>query len=83
MGLGEIQIITPESVTGIGSGLRMFEFPALRWRFSTNIWKRSRRMTDENKIYRCRHCHVQVISKTNTRAILGRSHGKHCPRRNK
>ena len=36
-----------------------------------------------SKIFRCRHCKVQVVSKTNTKAILGRAHGKHCPRRNK
>jgi RNase P subunit RPR2 len=35
------------------------------------------------KKYICKHCKVQVISGTNTRAILGREHGKHCPRRNK
>lgn len=29
----------------------------------------------------CRHCKVPVISRTNLRAILGREHGKHCPRR--
>lgn len=29
----------------------------------------------------CKHCKVQVISKTNLKAILGRQHGKHCPRR--
>lgn len=34
-------------------------------------------------IYRCKYCHVQVVSKTNTSAILGRKHGKHCRRRNK
>lgn len=32
---------------------------------------------------RCKHCKVPVVSKTNVRAILGRVHGKHCPRRNK
>lgn len=37
----------------------------------------------ENKIYLCKHCKVRVVSKTNTQAILGRSHGKHCPRRYK
>lgn len=36
-----------------------------------------------NKIYRCKHCKVQVVSKENTNAVLGKSHGKHCPRRNK
>jgi hypothetical protein len=36
-----------------------------------------------SKIFRCKHCKVQVVSKTNTKAILGRAHGKHCPRRNK
>lgn len=37
----------------------------------------------ETKIYRCKHCKVQVISKTDTHAVLGHAHGKHCPRRNK
>lgn len=31
----------------------------------------------------CKHCKVDVISKTDTRAVLGKEHGKHCPRRNK
>jgi len=31
--------------------------------------------------YRCKHCQVPVIGKTDFRPILGRSHGKHCPRR--
>lgn len=35
------------------------------------------------KKYICKHCKVPVVSNTNTRAILGREHGKHCPRRNK
>lgn len=34
-----------------------------------------------NKVYRCRHCKVRVVSKENTRAVLGQQHGKHCPRR--
>lgn len=30
--------------------------------------------------YRCKHCKVPVISKTDTRAILGKVHAKRCPR---
>lgn len=33
--------------------------------------------------YLCRHCKVQVVSKTNHKAIYGREHKKCCPRRNK
>lgn len=29
----------------------------------------------------CKHCKVPVVSRTNTQAIFGREHGKHCPRR--
>jgi hypothetical protein len=32
-------------------------------------------------IYKCKHCHVQIISKFDFRPILGREHGKKCPRR--
>lgn len=35
------------------------------------------------KRYICKHCHVQVISKLDTRPALGKVHGKRCPRRNK
>lgn len=35
------------------------------------------------KKYICKHCKTEVVSKTDSRAILGRVHGKHCPRRNK
>ena len=35
------------------------------------------------KRYVCKHCHVTVVSKTNHRPILGREHGKSCPRKNK
>lgn len=31
--------------------------------------------------YLCKFCHVPVISKTDFRAIVGREHGKKCPRR--
>lgn len=34
------------------------------------------------KLYRCKYCGVRVISKTDTRAILGKTHAKRC-RRNK
>lgn len=40
-------------------------------------------MAEANTIYRCKFCHVQVVSKTNTAPILGKSHGKHCRRRHK
>jgi hypothetical protein len=40
-------------------------------------------MADEHKIYRCKFCKVQVVSKTNTQAVLGKQHGKHCRRRYK
>lgn len=33
------------------------------------------------KKFVCKFCHVPVISKTDHRAILGRSHSKTCPRR--
>lgn len=32
-------------------------------------------------IYRCKFCKVQVVGPHNTKPILGRLHGKHCPRR--
>jgi uncharacterized protein YlaI len=38
---------------------------------------------DPVKKFVCKHCKVQVISKTNLKAIFGREHGKHCPRRYK
>lgn len=34
------------------------------------------------KLYRCKYCRVPVISKYDTRAVLGKEHAKHC-RRNK
>lgn len=34
------------------------------------------------KKYVCKHCKVEVVSPTNTRAVLGREHAKKCPRRN-
>lgn len=34
------------------------------------------------KKFICKHCKVPVVSKTNTRPLLGREHDKHCPRRN-
>lgn len=37
----------------------------------------------ETKKYVCRHCKVQVISKTDTHAVLGKEHKTSCPRRNK
>lgn len=41
-------------------------------------------MTIEDlKVYRCKFCKVQVVSPQDTRAILGKEHGKHCRRRNK
>lgn len=36
---------------------------------------------EPRKKFICKHCKVQVISKTNKKAIWGKSHGKHCPRR--
>lgn len=35
----------------------------------------------DKKVYRCKFCKVQVISPSNIRAIFGKTHGKHCPRR--
>lgn len=29
----------------------------------------------------CKKCKVPVVSRSDTRAILGYEHGKHCPRR--
>jgi hypothetical protein len=43
----------------------------------------AQRTDDKNKKYICKHCKVQVVSKFDTRPVLGREHGKHCPRRNK
>lgn len=36
-----------------------------------------------NKGFVCKYCHVEIISRTDTRAILGREHKKSCIRRNK
>lgn len=36
---------------------------------------------DPRKKLICKHCKVQVISRTNLKAIFGKEHGKHCPRR--
>lgn len=33
-----------------------------------------------DKIYRCKYCHVQVLSKHDFRAVLGKVHSKRCPR---
>jgi hypothetical protein len=32
------------------------------------------------KIYRCKHCHVQVVSRDNHHPVLGKQHSKSCPR---
>lgn len=32
------------------------------------------------KVYRCKYCKVRVISNTDTRAVLGKTHQKHCRR---
>lgn len=32
-------------------------------------------------IYRCKHCKVQVLAKNDARPVLGKTHGKKCPRR--
>jgi hypothetical protein len=32
------------------------------------------------KIFRCKHCKVQVVSRYDFRAILGKVHKKSCPR---
>lgn len=37
-------------------------------------------MTYKECKYTCKHCHVEVVSPTDTRAILGREHAKSCPR---
>lgn len=31
----------------------------------------------------CKHCHIPIVSRTDTRAILGREHKKGCPRHNR
>jgi hypothetical protein len=36
---------------------------------------------EENKKYICKICKVQVVSKTDHRAILGKVHLKHCRRK--
>lgn len=36
---------------------------------------------EPRKKFICKHCKVQVVSKTNHQAIWGKEHGKHCPRR--
>lgn len=33
--------------------------------------------------FRCKHCKVPVISRTDTHAVLGKEHKKSCPRRDK
>lgn len=33
------------------------------------------------KTYRCKHCKVEVVSKSDFHPKLGKGHGKHCPRR--
>lgn len=33
--------------------------------------------------FRCKYCKVPVVSRTDTRAVLGREHKKGCRRRNK
>lgn len=38
-------------------------------------------MTDVLKIFRCKFCKVEVVSKDNHHPLLGLSHGKKCPRR--
>ena len=40
-------------------------------------------MSETLKVYRCKHCKVRVVSKTNLKAWFGSEHGKRCPRRNK
>ncbi len=32
------------------------------------------------KIYRCKHCHVQVMGKSDFRPIFTKQHKKSCPR---
>lgn len=32
------------------------------------------------KIYKCKHCGVQVISRDNHHPVLGKAHKKSCPR---
>lgn len=33
------------------------------------------------KIYKCKHCKVQVVSPKDFRPILGKSHKPNCPRK--
>lgn len=35
----------------------------------------------EGKKYRCKFCKVEVVSRDNHHPILGKEHGKKCPRR--
>ena len=44
---------------------------------------RQPKRTEPIKKFVCKHCKVQVVSKTNFRAILGHEHKRSCPRRNK
>lgn len=32
-------------------------------------------------VYKCKHCKVPVLGKFDWRPILGKTHGKKCPRR--
>lgn len=38
-------------------------------------------MPEVLKKYICKHCGVQVISRDNHHPVLGKEHGKKCPRR--
>lgn len=40
-------------------------------------------MKEKPKKYICKYCKVEVVSRADTRAILGKEHNKHCRRRNK
>ena len=40
-----------------------------------------RKREDPVKKFICKHCKVQVISKTNFHAIFGHEHKRSCPRR--
>lgn len=42
---------------------------------------KDRIMEGPTKKYVCKFCHVPIISKTNKKPVLGRQHGRHCPRR--
>jgi uncharacterized protein YlaI len=62
---------------GVTSGKSQF-----LWKESELMSTDAMRMTPEPiRVYRCKYCKVRVVSKQDTRAVLGKEHAKHCRRR--